>query len=143
GGEMAWPLVIAGMLFAIALILLNAPSPMLISVGMYLPFTTTSAIFIGGVIKWILDKMSERRIKDESQKNMIENTGLLLASGLVAGEALTGILFAGLYASDISLRTLLGFSETFEGFWMLGVLVLLGLGYYLIRTPLKRLAQVK
>ncbi len=143
GGEMAWPLVIAGMLFAIALILLGAPSPMLISVGMYLPFTTTSAIFIGGIIKWILDKMAEKRIKGESQKEMVENTGLLLASGLVAGEALTGILFAALYASDISLRTLLGFSEDFQGFWILGVLTLIGLAYYLIHTPLKRLSEAK
>jgi len=140
-GEMAWPLVIAGMLFAIALILLKAPSPMLISVGMYLPFTTTSAIFIGGIIKFILDKSSAKKVKNDSEKDLVENTGLLLASGLVAGEALTGIIFAALYAGDINLRNMLGFSEGFEGFWWLGVLVLIGLGYYLIRTPLKRLSR--
>ena len=58
GGEMAWPLVIAGMFFAIALILIGSPSPMLISVGMYLPFNTTFAIFVGGLIKYIVDRKS-------------------------------------------------------------------------------------
>ncbi|MBU4445699.1 MAG: oligopeptide transporter, OPT family, partial [Candidatus Marinimicrobia bacterium] len=65
GGEMAWPLVIAGMFFAIALILIGSPSPMLISVGMYLPFNTTFAIFVGGLIKYIVDKVAEKRIKDQ------------------------------------------------------------------------------
>lgn len=139
GGEMAWPLVIAGMLFALALILINAPSPMLISVGMYLPFNTTFAIFIGGVIKLILDKAAERRNADEKQKETIENTGLLLASGLVAGEALTGIIFAALYAGDINLRQLLGFGPDFNGFWWLGLAVFLLLGWFLIRLPLNRL----
>jgi putative OPT family oligopeptide transporter len=140
GGEMAWPLVIAGMLFAVALILINAPSPMLISVGMYLPFNTTVAIFIGGVIKLIVDKMAAKKIKKDSDKDVVENTGLLLASGLVAGEALTGILFAALYAGDVDLRKVLGFSDSFDGFWWLGVLVIVGLGYLLVKSPLKQLA---
>jgi putative OPT family oligopeptide transporter len=141
GGEMAWPLVIAGMFFAAALILINAPSPMLISVGMYLPFNTTFAIFIGGVIKLIVDKMAEKRIKQEGDKDVVENTGLLLASGLVAGEALTGILFAALYASDINLRSLLGFPESFNGLWWLGLFVFVGLGYLLVKSPLTELAR--
>ena len=38
GGEMAWPLVVAGALFGVALIMLQVKSPMLVAVGMYLPF---------------------------------------------------------------------------------------------------------
>ena len=49
GGDMAWPLVIVGMFLAIGLILIKAPSPMLIAVGMYLPFESTAAIFAGGL----------------------------------------------------------------------------------------------
>ena len=56
GGEMAWPLVIVGMLMAGALILIGAPSPMLIAVGMYLPFTATAPIFVGGIIRWAMDR---------------------------------------------------------------------------------------
>ena len=49
GGEMAWPLVIVGMFLALGLILIKSPSPMLIAVGMYLPFFSTAAIFVGGL----------------------------------------------------------------------------------------------
>ena len=139
GGEMAWPLVISGMFFSIALILIGSPSPMLIAVGMYLPFNTTFAIFVGGLFKFIVDKMAEKRIKTEKDKEQLENTGLLLASGLVAGEALTGILLAALVVSHIDLKKLLGIAESFDGFWWLGVIVFLILGYILIRIPLKSL----
>ena len=91
-GGMAWPLVIMGALFSIGLILIGAPSPMLIAVGMYLPFHTTFAIFIGGILKWIIGGIREKR-KLDSEKT--ENTGILLASGLIAGEALMGIIIAG------------------------------------------------
>ena len=143
GGEMAWPLVIAGMLFAIALILIGSPSPMLISVGMYLPFNTTFAIFVGGVIKYLLDKSAEKHITEEKDKETVENTGLLLASGLVAGEALMGIVLAGLVVSKIDLKSLIGIPSSFSGFWWLGIVVFLVLGYVLIKTPIKNLKALK
>jgi putative OPT family oligopeptide transporter len=90
-GQMAWPLVVMGALFAIGLILIGAPSPMLIAVGMYLPFHTTFAIFTGGIIKWIADRMIAKR---QANKEKAENTGILLASGLIAGQALMGIIIA-------------------------------------------------
>jgi OPT family oligopeptide transporter len=103
-GEMAWELIIIGMFFALALILIQSPSPMLIAVGMYLPFQTTLAIFMGGIIKWILDSMVKKRAeKDKKVAEAVENRGLLVASGLVAGEALLGILIAGLVAVGITL----------------------------------------
>jgi len=88
-GEMAWPLVIAGMFFAIALILIKAPSPMLIAVGMYLPFNTTFAIFIGGLIKLTVDKIAAKKIENDSDREVVDNTGLLLASGLVPEKPLS------------------------------------------------------
>ncbi len=142
-GEMAWPLVIAGMLFAIGLILIKAPSPMLISVGMYLPFNTTFAIFVGGLVKLIVEKVAAKRIQTEQDQSTVENTGLLLASGLVAGEALTGIVLAALVVSNINLKTAIGLDADFNGFWWLGILVFLILGYVLINYPLKRLQQLK
>ena len=93
GGQMAWGLLGIGAAFGIALLLCGARSPMLIAVGMYLPFSTTSAIFIGGLIKWILNRISERRSAE--QKLLIEERGTLLASGLIAGrKAIVGILLA-------------------------------------------------
>jgi putative OPT family oligopeptide transporter len=141
GGEMAWPLIVAGMFFAVALILIGAPSPMLISVGMYLPFNTTFAIFVGGVIKYIVDKIAEWKSADEKDKERVENTGLLLASGLVAGEALTGILLAGLVVMNINLKTLVGLPKDFSGFWWLGVLVFVLLGYVLVKYPIQSMIE--
>jgi len=141
GGVMAWPLVISGMLFAIALILIGSPSPMLIAVGMYLPFPTTFAIFVGGLIKYIVDKTSESKSRDQADRDVVDNTGLLLASGLVAGEALVGIILAGIVVANIDLGGLLGLPEDFNGFWWLGVVVFLVLGYLLIKSPYKRLLE--
>ncbi len=138
-GEMAWPLVIAGMFFALGLILIKAPSPMLIAVGMYLPFNTTAAIFVGGVIKYIVDKMAEKHSKTEADKEVMNNTGLLLASGLVAGEALVGIILAAFVGAGINLKSVFGISPDFEGYWILGVLVFVILGYVLIKYPIKEM----
>ena len=101
GGELEWGLIVIGMLFAGALILIGSPSPMLIAVGMYLPFETTAAIFVGGIIKWVLERVSARQKLTTGQKEAVENRGLLVASGLVAGEALLGILLAGIAAANV------------------------------------------
>jgi putative OPT family oligopeptide transporter len=102
-GQMSWELIVIGMFFALALILIQSPSPMLIAVGMYLPFETTSAIFVGGVIKWILDSVVKKKAGADDKKahETVENRGLLVASGLVAGEALIGILLAGVVALNV------------------------------------------
>ena len=95
GGEMAWPLVIVGIIMGLALVLVQVKSPMLVAVGMYLPLETTFAIFVGGIIRWITDKIVARRGFNAGQKARTENTGVLVASGLIAGEALMGLFIAG------------------------------------------------
>ena len=58
GGEMAWPLVIVGIAMGISLILVRVKSPMLFSVGMYLPLETTFAIFVGGLVRGFVDRQA-------------------------------------------------------------------------------------
>jgi putative OPT family oligopeptide transporter len=94
GGEMAWPLVIVGIAMGISLILIKVKSPMLFAVGMYLPLGTTFAIFCGGLIRGIVDRLSKKRGHNEAQKARVENAGVLAASGLIAGEALMGLVIA-------------------------------------------------
>jgi putative OPT family oligopeptide transporter len=94
GGEMAWPLVIVGMFLAIGLILIKSPSPMLIAVGMYLPFESTAAIFVGGVIKALLDYRLEKKQASGEEKVRAENMGTLLSSGFIAGESLMAVVLA-------------------------------------------------
>jgi putative OPT family oligopeptide transporter len=131
GGDMAWPLIIVGVIMAIGFILVKVKSPMLVCVGMYLPLETTFAIFIGGVIKGILEKISERKKMNEAQKARIENNGVLLASGLIAGEALIGLIFA-LFAV-IEWQTPSIFQNPS---FIVSSVVFLVVGYLLIKTPL-------
>jgi len=100
GGSMAWPLVVVGILLGFAMILVKVRSPMLFSVGMYLPLDTTFAIFIGGIIRWITDMLRDRRGLNEAQKARVENAGVLTASGLIAGEALCGLVIAAVWRGN-------------------------------------------
>jgi putative OPT family oligopeptide transporter len=105
GGDMAWPLVVVGVLLGIAMIMIEVKSVMLFSVGMYLPLGTTFAIFVGGIIRWVTDKLRDRRGLNDAQKARVDNAGVLTASGLIAGEALCGLVIAGLVGSgkDVTL----------------------------------------
>jgi putative OPT family oligopeptide transporter len=96
GGDMPWALVGVGILFGVAMIMMQVKSPMLVAVGMYLPFGTTFAIFVGGVFRSIGDRVAERRGLNSAQKARVENAGVLTASGLIAGEALMGLVWAGM-----------------------------------------------
>lgn len=154
GGTMEWGLIVIGMLFAVALILIGAPSPMLIAVGMYLPFDTVAAIFLGGIIAWIVSVFVKRAAKDDKEaKERVENRGLLIASGLVAGEALVGILLAALVAAKLKLYAGPGEAAdlikqgykvfykipSWFGHWSTAVLVIVGLGAFIVFFSLKEL----
>ncbi len=133
GGEMAWPLIIVGMLMGFAFVLSQVRSPMLVCVGMYLPLETTFAIFIGGIIRGIVDKMAERRKYNTAQKTRVENSGILVASGLIAGEALIGLVFAYIAFKEIPFPQLLMNSSFIVS---IGIFVLIAL--VLIFIPLKK-----
>jgi putative OPT family oligopeptide transporter len=96
GGDMPWALVGVGVFFGIAMIMMQVKSPMLVAVGMYLPFGTTFAIFVGGVFRTVGDWLARRRGFNEAQIARVENAGVLTASGLIAGEAMLGLVWAGL-----------------------------------------------
>jgi putative OPT family oligopeptide transporter len=103
GGQMSWPLIICGMLLGTAFILMQVRSPMLVAVGMYLPLETTFAIFVGGAVKGIVEMVCEKKGFNAAQKARVENVGILLAAGFIAGEALTGLAFAPLKIAQINL----------------------------------------
>lgn len=132
GGEMAWPLVIVGIFMGFALILVQVKSPMLVAVGMYLPLETTFAIFCGGVIRALVDKAAGKRNFNAAQKARVENTGILLASGLIAGEALTGLVRAALTFFQIPIPGIFARPSYLIGIGVLGLI-----GLYLIQVPLR------
>ena len=148
GGEMAWPLVIVGIAMGISLILVKVRSPMLFAVGMYLPLETTFAIFVGGLMRGLVDRMAGKRGYNAAQKARVENAGILTASGLIAGEALMGLLVAGVVAwkaATAAPGVAVGFPQitaiapVFGGLapW-LAIPVMIGLMAYLVRRPLAK-----
>jgi len=134
GGQMAWPLVLTGIGFSIGMILIGAPSPMLIAVGMYLPLESTFAIFVGGIIRVLADRFAEKSGLDKSNETFV-NTGTLIASGLIAGEALMGMGIAAIVAFRDKLH-IPNFSLGEPlGAWG-GLLVFLPIAYLLIKLPI-------
>jgi putative OPT family oligopeptide transporter len=137
GHDMAWPLIIVGMLMAFGFILVQVKSPMLVCVGMYLPLETSFAIFIGGLIKGVFDSLAKRRGFNEAQTIRSGNNGTLLAAGLIAGEALVGLLFAGLAVANLKYEEWLpGLSSFFPAPFGVSLLVFVVIGWVLIRVPL-------
>ncbi len=130
-GKMAWPLIIVGMMMGFAFILMQVKSPMLVSVGMYLPLETTFAIFLGGLIKGTVEMLSAKRGLNEAQKVRVENNGVLLAAGLIAGEALVGLLFASFAFFEVKYKLIAN-----PGMFWISLLILAGIAVYLVRVPL-------
>jgi putative OPT family oligopeptide transporter len=131
GGDMAWPLIIVGVLLGIVGILIQVKSVMLFSIGMYLPLGTTFAMFVGGVIRWATDRLRDQRGFNDAQKARVDNAGVLTASGLIAGEALCGLVIAGLVGAGKNV-TLLHWTPSFwAALVALAVLVIV-----MIRVPL-------
>lgn len=131
GGEMAWPLVGAGIFMGIAMILLRVRSVMLVAIGMYLPLGTTFAIFVGGMIRWLTDELSVRRNFNEAQRARVESVGILAASGLIAGEALVGLVTAGFNFVKGRIPALFA-----EPSYVAGFVVLILMAYVLVKVPL-------
>ncbi|MBX2963180.1 MAG: oligopeptide transporter, OPT family [Cyclobacteriaceae bacterium] len=94
--NLPWGLVLSGMGLS-AVVELCGVSSLAFAVGAYLPLSTTSPIFFGGLIKLIADKVTKRK-GEESEVS----SGALFSSGLIAGGALTGILVAVLLGTNVN-----------------------------------------
>ena len=131
GHNMPWPLVMAGVLMGFAMIMLEVKSVMLFAVGMYLPLETTFAIFLGGVIRWLTDRMRDKRGFNDAQKARVENAGVLTASGMIAGEAILGLVVAAFYFFNKPLPVIFATPSTYSGFIVLAIIA-----FVMVRVPL-------
>ena len=149
GGEMLWPFVIVGAVLAFVLILIDLPV-LPVAIGIYLPFTLSVPIFAGGSIRYITDRYLKKKygsaeedeisdwelaIKqtDVKPKEKVIRTGLLFTAGLVAGEALMGVVVAALVVLGIQLAVL----DTAP--WWPGLLVWIYIGILLTYIPLREI----
>ena len=118
GGEMTWPFVIAGMVLAFVLILIDLPV-LPVAIGIYLPFTLSVPIFSGGIIRFLTDRKIKKHYSNDEEeasewelaikqtevkpKEKIIRTGILFSAGLIAGEALTGVIVAFIIISGLNI----------------------------------------
>ena len=135
GQNLPWGLVILGAMMAVVLEVSGVPS-LAFAVGIYLPISTSAPIFVGGIVRYVVDLFLKRKFKDKhlTEEQIIAETdksnGVLLASGYIAGGAIAGILIA-IFAVVPALKSLqdqfAGYAEhnpLFAGDWsdLLGLL---------------------
>jgi len=97
--QLPWGLVILGVMIAVVLEMSGIPS-LAFAVGVYLPLSSSTPIFIGGAVRWLVDlnirkklrhkKLTEEQLVAEGDKSQ----GVLMASGYIAGGAIAGIVIA-------------------------------------------------
>jgi putative OPT family oligopeptide transporter len=153
GGEMLWPFVLAGMILALVLILIDLPV-LPVAIGIYLPFTLSIPIFTGGVIRYLTDWQFKKRFGSAEEEEVSDwelaikqtdikpkekaiRTGLLFTAGLVAGEALTGVIIAILVVMGINLA----FYENAP--WLPGLIVWIYIAALLAYIPIREIVNIK
>jgi putative OPT family oligopeptide transporter len=98
-GNLPWGLVLLGVFIAVVLELSGIPS-LAFAVGVYLPLSTSAPIFVGGAIRWLVDKYTRRKYSGRglSEEQLVaegdKSNGVLLSSGYIAGGTLAGVIFA-------------------------------------------------
>ncbi len=127
--KLPWGLVLLGVMISIVLELSWIPS-LAFAVGVYLPLSTSAPIFVGGVVRWFVDKYlaSKPENKNLTEDQMMAETdksqGVLLSSGYIAGATLAGVVYAFLNLSEGVVNRLTGWEQWatknnpfFEGPW--------------------------
>jgi uncharacterized oligopeptide transporter (OPT) family protein len=142
GSSLPWNMIGFGVVLSIALILVGeylqrrgssfGISPMAVAVGIYLPFTTTFPILLGGIVHLLVS----RKYQGSSKLDLAIQTGTVVCAGLVAGEALTGIFLAIPIGLDVLLPLQLIRSIPIRD--ILSVLVLFVLTHSIYRSIVKQ-----
>jgi putative OPT family oligopeptide transporter len=97
--QLPWGLVLIGVMISVVLEMSSIPS-LAFAVGVYLPLSSSSPIFIGGMVRWLVDQHLKRKNKgpaftpEQLTAEGDKGPGVLLASGYIAGGAIAGILIA-------------------------------------------------
>jgi len=138
--KLPWGLVLLGVFLVIAVELLGIRS-LTFAVGAYLPIGTTLPIFVGGVIRWMVDQAGKRSGSEEAESEI--SPGSLFASGLIAAGGLVGLVGVGLkaYESTFDKGDILNFPHTFIDNNYVAVAAFAALAfalYHFARKPLKK-----
>lgn len=137
-----WTFVLSGVFVAIVMELCGVKA-LSFAVGLYLPLSTTLPIFIGGVVKGIVDWRA--KLKNKAAEDAELGKGSLFATGLVAGGALAGVVVALLTVKENVANVIANISAEHHltallgegGYQMLGILLFAFMGYVLYRVATK------
>jgi len=91
--KLPWVLVLLGVFITIAIELMGVQA-LPVAVGVYLPISTSSAMFAGGVVRWLIERRAQAQ--QQSIAEVESGPGVLFASGLIAGGAICGIVLAAI-----------------------------------------------
>lgn len=94
-GNLPWSFVFLGVFSAVVIEILGLPS-LAVAIGIYLPLELGSAIMLGGLLRWFIEKKNKSAASESSN-------GVLFCSGLIAGEGIVGILLAVFAVAGVSL----------------------------------------
>ncbi len=96
--KLPWGLILIGAFLAIAMEIFGINS-LPVAVGVYLPISTSATMFIGGVLRWIVEKRSAKA-GGETAAESDSGPGVLFSSGLIGGGAIMGIVLAGMTVKE-------------------------------------------
>ncbi len=97
--KLPWGLVLLGVMIAVVLEMAGIPS-LAFAVGVYLPLSSSAPIFIGGLVRWLVDRNLRRKLRHRNltEEQLVaegdKSPGVLMASGYIAGGAIAGIIYA-------------------------------------------------
>ena len=143
GGSLAWKMLGIGALVGIGLVLLDAAlgaagklriPPLAVGIGIYLPMSATFAVVVGAVLSHWYDK----RVRSSPNPERAERLGTLVASGLIVGESLWGVLNAGLIVGLSKDAPIALVPEDFAPAKWLGLLAFVGVIVWLYGWMLRR-----
>ncbi|HYN07727.1 MAG TPA: oligopeptide transporter, OPT family [Vicinamibacterales bacterium] len=145
GGNLDWKMIGVGVLVGIAVILLDETlgalkrlriPPLAVGIGIYLPMSATFAVVVGAVIgHWYNERVKGKRAADRPR---LERLGVLIASGLIVGESLFGVLNSGLIVATRNEAPLALVAGDFAPANLIGVATFVGLIVWLYRWMLRR-----
>ncbi len=113
GGKLPWGLVLLGVFIAIALELAGVAS-LPFAVGVYLPISASTPIFIGGIVRWAVDRARKKRRGAADDEDGDSSPGVLLSSGLIAGGAIAGMTLAIIAGASEHLSQSLNLANLFD-----------------------------
>jgi len=133
--NLPWNLVLIGASFAIVAELLSIPS-LPFAVGIYLPLSTMTPVFAGGMIKALVERRRKIQVQDIAEKQT--DKGVLLGSGLIAGEGIMGVMIAGYALATSEQPAGVSFGLTGIPGELLSFIVFCALGFFLFKLSARK-----